>query len=88
MDAWGDYRGQEHRFQWVVMHSEGNKNGKLIMCNTRHVWKTLIMAEQYLRDQIVKGTGCLEGIFTDANSIEHNREFKSHTAGRLMSTCH
>ena len=46
--------------------------GRLITHNTRHIQKRPIVAEQYLRKQIVNGTACLEGIFTDTNSIEHN----------------
>ena len=32
--------------------------------NTRHIQKIPITVEQYLREQIVKGTGHLEDIFT------------------------
>ena len=41
------------------------KAGRLIIHNTREICRILIMAEQYLIMQIVKGTACLEDIFTD-----------------------
>ena len=47
--------------------------GRLFTHNTRNIQKTPIMAEHCLREQTVKGTGYLEGIFTDTKSSEHNR---------------
>ena len=64
------------------------KMGRLITGNTRHIQKTLKMAEQYIRRPLMKGTGCLEDIFTDTNSNEHNRLFNLNTAGTLVSTYH
>ena len=39
---------------------------KLIICNSKHIQKTPIMTEQYLRQQIAKSTGYLTDIFTKA----------------------
>ena len=39
--------------------------------NTRHIWKTPIMRQHYVRKQMVKCTGCLEDIITETNSIKH-----------------
>ena len=36
------------------------KTGRLIMCNMRHMCRTLITIEQDLWKQIKKGTRCLE----------------------------
>ena len=46
------------------------------------------MADQYLREKIVKDTECLEDIFTDTNSIEHNRIFNQYTGGTLVDMYH
>ena len=46
------------------------------MCNMRHMLSTMITTEQYLWEQIKKGTGCLEDIFMDMRFVEHNRIFK------------
>ena len=62
--------------------------GRLIAQNTRHIQKTPIMTEQYLWEEIVKDTGCLEDIFTDTNSINHNRVFNPYTAGTQVDTYH
>ena len=62
--------------------------GQLITHNTRPIWKTLIMAEQYLRQQTVKGTRHLKDMFIDTNSREHNRVFNPFTGRTLVNTCH
>ena len=41
------------------------KMSRLITYNTRHICKTSITVMQCLQEQIMKGTGHLEDIFTD-----------------------
>ena len=80
---------QQHRSQWIVIHSKGNKvtkMGRLITCNTGNIQKPLIMAEQYLWEQMMKGTSYLEVIFTYTNWIEHSRMFNPYTARTLVNT--
>ena len=47
----------------------------------RHIKKTPIAVEHYLREQIMRGMGCLDNIVTDTNSIKHNKVFNLYTAG-------
>ena len=63
------------------------KTRRLITYNKRHIQKAPI-TEQYLREQIVKGIGCLEIIFTDTNPIKHNRVFNPYTASNQVNTLH
>ena len=62
MDVRCDCGGQQHRPQWVVIQSEDEKTGTLVSHNIKHTRKRLIMTEQYLREQIMKGNGHLVDI--------------------------
>ena len=48
------------------------KTWRVITYNTQLTWK---MTEQYLRDQAIKSTGHLLGIFTNTDLIRHDRVF-------------
>ena len=61
VEAWGDCREQQGRPQWAVVHSESDEDGENDN-KTRHIRKTPIIAEQYLREQTVKSTVYLEDI--------------------------
>ena len=52
----------------------GTKMGRHLTQNTRHIQKIPIMARHYLREQIVKGTGCLGDIHRH-KLYEYNRVF-------------
>ena len=60
----------------------------IITQNTRHIWKTTVMAKEYLRQQILKSTGCLEDTVTDTDSIKHNRAFNLYTACTQVNRYH
>ena len=62
------------------------KTGRLIMCNTRHICRTPTTIEQYLWEQIKKGTGLLEEIFTEARLLKHNWVSHSYTIYTQMHT--
>ena len=66
-----------HGWSYIVRVTE---MGRLMLCYTRHIRKTQLMREQYLKEQIMKGIGCLKGTFTDTSSVEHNRVFIPYTA--------
>ena len=73
MDARGDCRGQLH-------------NGQSYIVSVTRI--TLIMAEQYLKEQIVKVTGHLKDSITDTNSFEHKRVFDPYTAQTQVNAYH
>ena len=54
----------------------------------RHIHNKWISMQQCLLEQISKGTGHLENIFTDANSVMHSRIFKAYAAGTEMKMVH
>ena len=62
--------------------------GRVTAHNVRHLCKTPVITEQYIREQMVRGTGHLEGIFTDTNSIEALWVFNTYTAGTQVNTYH
>ena len=78
MDAWVDCRGQQHRQQWAVIQSEGDKNRQTNNMPNKASPEEQIMTMQYLREQTAKGTGHLEGIFMDKHSVEQNRIFNPY----------
>ena len=62
--------------------------GRLNTHNTRHIHDTSITVKQYLQEHIMKGTGYLEDICADTNSVEHNKVFNPYAAGLQVSTQH
>ena len=46
------------------------------------------MIEKYLREQIIKDTGCLKEVFTDNTSIEYNSVLNPYTSGTQVNTHH
>ena len=81
MDALGDYREQQSRSQWWSYIVRATKKDRLITHNTKHIPKTPIMTEQYLKEQIMKGTECLKDIFPDTNSVVHKKVFDPYITG-------
>ena len=51
------------------------KTGKLKRCNTIHIHSTPITTKQYLQEHIKRGIEWLEGIFTQAGSVEQDGYF-------------
>ena len=64
------------------------QTGRLITQNTRHLQSSLITTEQYLCEQIKKGTGQLEDIFMKTVAVEHGRMVRSYTADMQTNMAH
>ena len=62
------------------------KSCRVLTHSTRHIWKMPIMTEQYLWQQIVKGTGHLKGIFTNTDPISQDRIFNPYVICLQMYT--
>ena len=61
----------DHNSQSYTMRV--TKMDRLNTHNIRHMCKTLKTVKQYLLEEIIGGTGHSEDIFTNLNSVKHNR---------------
>ena len=77
----GDQNGRSYVFRVT-------KTGRLIILNTRHMHNTPINTEQYLQEQIKKGTGQLEDIFMETIPVDYGKLLKMCTADSWMHVVH
>ena len=81
MDALSNCGDQQCRSHWVVIYSEGNKDGHIDYKEYKTHLQDTEKARAVTPRAIKKGTGRLKDIFTNVSSVEHNRIFSPYVAG-------